>query len=150
MKRSSTVGIPSCRIPPPGLGISTRLTASGTYVPLNNCLRIFGHFLFRHSGNSCTVIPSIPGEPPFRFTLRRAVNRLSLSTTFSINCSSSTGLAVSAFDVNNPPLISKGNHNCFAGLLFNRLSVLQPYHLIPSQETVQAFGGGITLKSSSG
>ena len=38
---------------------------------------------------------------------------------------------MSDFDVNNPPLISKGNHNCFAGLMFTRLSVLQSYHLIP-------------------
>ena len=126
MNRSSTVGIPSYRIPPPGLGISTRFTGQGVYSPRINCLRISGHRRFRYSGNSFTVIPSIPGLPPFRFTFRSAVCRFSRSTIFSSNCLFPIGKTDSAFDANNSPLTYMGNHNYFAGLIFTRLSVRFP------------------------
>ena len=150
MNRSSTVGIPSCRIPPPGLGISTRFHLEAVHMPRS--LIADGSSAISVSGIRVNLQPSYRlSRERLRsaFTLRRAVNRLSLSTTFSISCSSSTGLAVSAFVVNNPPFISKDNHNCLAGPIVHASSVLQSYHLIPSQGTVQAFRGGITSNASS-
>ena len=41
-KRSSTVGTPSSRSPPPGLGIVTRRTGAGRYVPASSCARTSG------------------------------------------------------------------------------------------------------------
>ena len=43
IKRSVTVGMPSSRSPPSGLGIVTRRTGLGRYVPDNSCSRIAGH-----------------------------------------------------------------------------------------------------------
>ena len=59
MTLSCTVGMPSIRVPPFGLGISTRLTAAGMYRPpdvrANACsvfLKVSPHFVDAHTVNS--------------------------------------------------------------------------------------------------
>src|ERR1035441_826324 len=94
MNRSSTVGMPSLRTPPSGLGISTRLTGCGSYVPLNNCSRMTGQCCFRYSGNCGTVIPSTPALPLFALTRFNACLQFSRPQTSSINCSAIAGLSI--------------------------------------------------------
>ena len=47
MNRSSTVGIPKLRVPPPGFGISVRRTGWGTEVPSTRAARIVGPWACR-------------------------------------------------------------------------------------------------------
>ena len=89
--RSFTVGIPSFRIPPSGLGISTRLTGSGVYFPLLILSISSFWFSLRYAPISSMVIPSIPGAPLFAFTLLKALLRLPFSSIFS----KSSGCALS-------------------------------------------------------
>ena len=89
--RSFTVGMPSFRIPPSGLGISTRLTGSGVYFPLLTLSISPFWFSLRYAPISSTVIPSIPGAPLFAFTLLKALLRL----PFSSIPSKSSGCALS-------------------------------------------------------
>ena len=79
--RSFTVGIPGFRIPPSGLGISTRLTGSGVYFPLLILSISSFWFSLRYAPISSTVIPSIPGAPLFAFTLLKALLGLPFSVS---------------------------------------------------------------------
>ena len=81
IKRSSTVGMPNLRCPPPGFGISTRFTGLGRYLPVSSFVLILGQCFWRCSGSSATVIPSTPGAPRFCFTLSRATIRFSRLNT---------------------------------------------------------------------
>ncbi len=85
--RSCTVGIPSRRVPPWGLGISTRRTGLGTYVPLSSLQRMLSQCLRTWSRNCVTVIPSIPGAPALLFTARHAAVAFSGLTISSISFS---------------------------------------------------------------
>ena len=77
---STTVGIPSSRIPPPGLGMPTRRTGSGRYLPSSNRLRMSGHACLRYSPVSCTVRPSTPALPLLAFTRFHARAMFSLAS----------------------------------------------------------------------
>lgn len=63
MTLSCTVGMPSIRVPPFGLGISTRLTAAGMYRPSRMCAQMLAPCFSKCARISLTVIPSIPGAP---------------------------------------------------------------------------------------
>src|SRR6516164_1978957 len=64
MSRSTTVGTPSVRIPPVGLGISTRRTARGRYRPSSSACLTLGQCTLSQPLNSATVSSSTPGAPP--------------------------------------------------------------------------------------
>jgi hypothetical protein len=86
------------RTPPPsGLGISTRLTGCGLYVPFSSVARIDGQCSRRNPGSAWTVIPSTPGAPLFAFTRFNARFRFSRSHISSISRSQADGLSVSGF-----------------------------------------------------
>lgn len=61
MTLSCTVGMPSMRVPPFGLGISTRLTAAGIYLPSRMCAQMLAPCFSKCARTSLTLIPSIPG-----------------------------------------------------------------------------------------
>ena len=61
--RSVTVGIPSWRLPPSGLSISTRLTGVGRYCPDRAHSQSFPMTLFAQAGKSSMVMPSMPAAP---------------------------------------------------------------------------------------
>lgn len=79
--RSVTVGIPSSRLPPSGLGISTLRTACGVYRPPSICARSAGQCSRAWAGKSSMVTPSMPGAPLLAFTRCHARARLSLAST---------------------------------------------------------------------
>src|SRR6266851_2716402 len=85
--RSSTVGMPRSLTPPLGLGISTRRTGLGTYVPARSLARMASQCLRTWSRSSCVLMPSMPGAPPLRVTASQATVALSCVTTLSINSS---------------------------------------------------------------
>src|SRR6516162_1283979 len=88
MSRSTTVGTPSVRIPPVGLGISTRRTARGRYRPSSSACLTLGQCTLSQPLNSATVSSSTPGAPLFWTTRRYASHKLLRSTTRSIRWSS--------------------------------------------------------------
>ena len=65
--RSTTVGMPNCRIPafgPPGLGICTPRTGLGSYVPSRSDAVSSCRCAASQGSSSSTVIPSAPGRAP--------------------------------------------------------------------------------------
>src|SRR6185437_5316223 len=84
MSRSNTVGTPSVRTPPEGLGISTRRTAWGMYRPASSASFTLGQCTLSQSLNSVTARSSTPGAPLFRTTRWYADHKLLRSTTRSI------------------------------------------------------------------
>jgi hypothetical protein len=74
IRRSTTVGIPSRRTPPSGLGISTRRTGRGLYVPPRSSSLIHTQCSMSQGLRSAVSIPSIPAAPLF------------LRTCFSASC----------------------------------------------------------------
>lgn len=52
--------MPDCRIPPSGLGISTRPMGCGTQLPASSAAHIAGQCSSRQVGNSATLTPSTP------------------------------------------------------------------------------------------
>ena len=89
ISRSTTVGMPSVRTPPEGLGMSTRRTGCGTYRPASNASFTLGQCTLSQSFNSDTVTASTPGAPLFRTTRWYASHMLLRSTTRSISAWSS-------------------------------------------------------------
>src|SRR6185436_1705035 len=85
--RSSTVGMPSSLTPPLGLGISTRLTGLGTYVPACSFKRMLSQCLRTWSRSCVVVIPSMPGAPALRVTASQAAVAFSFATISSISSS---------------------------------------------------------------
>lgn len=62
--RSAIIGIPSWRLPPSGLSISTRLTGAGRYWPERSSVIIRFRFpAFAQAGKSSMVTPSMPAAP---------------------------------------------------------------------------------------
>ncbi len=84
MSRSSTVGMPSSRTPPPLLGICCRFTGEGWYVPASRSSRSRAQFAHRYGSSSSVVIPSTPGLPLFFLTRFSAAFRFGRDSTFSI------------------------------------------------------------------
>ena len=82
-RQATTVGIPSIRLPPSGLGISTLRTACGWYRPSPICCRTAGQCARAWAGKSSMVMPSMPGAPLLAFTRFHARARLSLASTSS-------------------------------------------------------------------
>jgi len=120
MNRSTTVGMPSFRIPPLAFGMSCCFTAAGWYVPSSSCSRSRGQCSRRKPGNSSTVIPSMPGLPLFFLTRFSAARRFWRSHAFSIRSlapeRSSPCAAVGAsslrFPVGVSPLFPSGSSSC--------------------------------------
>jgi hypothetical protein len=83
IRRSTTVGTPSIRSPPSGLGIVTRRTGAGRYVPSSSCLRIATQFSRSHGRSSAIVLPSTPAAPRLRSTRFNARSRFSRENTIS-------------------------------------------------------------------
>jgi hypothetical protein len=70
----------------------------------------------RYPGNSSTVIPSIPGLPPWRYTRRHAARRCPRSPTRSIRLSSRTGGRCPDAPTEESPLRSAtGSASCCPG-----------------------------------
>src|SRR6266705_5045858 len=86
--------MPNCRTPTVAFGITTHLTACGSYVPSSSFSLIFAQCSRRYGINCSTVNPSTPAAPLFLFTCSYALSLFSRATTASINCSVS-GLTVS-------------------------------------------------------
>jgi hypothetical protein len=125
MNRSRTVGIPSFRTPPPGLGLSTRFTGLGRYVPANSDARIPGQGMRKYPGHASTLSPSIPGLPPFVLTRASAATRFFLSTTPSITRASATGAFPADTPTDASPLRStKGSMGGLSGAVL-RSSLLR-------------------------
>ena len=78
ISRSRTVGMPSGRVPPFALGISTRLTGEGWYLPVKSACRIWVHRGLVCSGNCSMETPSTPGAPWLAFTRFQASAMFSL------------------------------------------------------------------------
>ena len=70
--------MPSARAPPPGLGIATRLTGLGRYVPAKTPARILGQWCLRYSTVWSMAIASIPAAPLLAFTRFIALSRFCL------------------------------------------------------------------------
>lgn len=100
MTLSCTVGMPSIREPPFGLGISTRLTATGMYRPSRMCAQMLAPCFSKCARISLTVIPSTPGAPLLAITRLHAVCMFSGDSTSSsvisgyLLCSSSVQVCV--------------------------------------------------------
>jgi len=73
--------MPSGRCPPSGLGICTRLTGCGRYVPASTVARMSSQCCRTNAGNASVDIPSIPGAPWFARTRFHALSRFSRSST---------------------------------------------------------------------
>ena len=69
-------GCPASASLPSGLGISTRRTGCGTYVPLSSSSRIRAQCSRQYGIRSSTVIPSTPGAPPLRTTRACAASKV--------------------------------------------------------------------------
>ena len=85
MTRSTAVGIPSFRFLPFSLGISTRRTGCGRYLPSTMDSRISLPLSLRYCRSSSTFIPSTPPAPLFRLTRLYARFRFPASTILSSN-----------------------------------------------------------------
>src|SRR5437870_8971735 len=85
--RLSTVGMPTSLTPPLGLGISTRRTGLGAYVPARSLARMVSQYFRTWSRSWVVVMPSMPGAPPLRLTASQAAVALACVTTFSIRSS---------------------------------------------------------------
>jgi hypothetical protein len=72
------IGMPSSRSPPSGLGIVTRRTGLGRYVPRNSCSRIAGHAVRRWATVWSMSRPSTPAAPLLARTRCSARCRFSL------------------------------------------------------------------------
>lgn len=74
-------------MPPLGLGISTRRTGLGTYVPARRLARRTSQCLRTGSRSCWVVMPSMPGAPALRLTARQAAVAFSCVTICSIRSS---------------------------------------------------------------
>ena len=142
MNRSSTVGMPSSRMPPSLFGMSCRLTGWGLYVPASSCSRSTGQVARRWSRSASTVIPSMPGLPLFFCTRFNAAMTLPRSTTRSIRSAPSFPersfpcAAVDASPLRSAlgasPLPSSGSSSCpdfwrMASSRFTGVSLSSPF-----------------------
>jgi len=113
MNRSNTVGIPSPRLPPSGLGISTRRTGLGTYRPASSFARSCGQCAARWSGSCPTSMRSMPLAPRLRLTAASARPQFSPATTSAIRFSCiACGRKVRKVSASPPPLWPR--HGCTA------------------------------------
>jgi len=83
--RSTTVGIPNCRSPPPGFGIALPRTGCGSYLPSSNDASNSSLWALIQSYNSSTLISSTPGAPRLAFSRLYARFKFSRSHILSIS-----------------------------------------------------------------
>ncbi len=135
MKRSSTVGIPSVRTPPPLFGIWCRLTGEGRYVPVSSCPRITSQFFHRYGSSSSVFIPSMPGPPLFFLTRFRAAFRFGRRSASSIRLLPGCPLPFAAGGASTlrpsreaSPRLMNGSSSCpdFCGMAPSRLKRASP------------------------
>jgi len=84
-----TVGTPNVLTPtPPGLGISTALTAGGKYVPDDIRFQILYRLLFRSFSNASIDTPSTPAAPLLLRTFSNAyhTNRFEIVNGLPSGC----------------------------------------------------------------
>src|SRR5579864_235629 len=105
---AATVGMPSVRTPPCGLGISTFRTACGMYSPAHSACLTFAQCALSHGFNSATVSLSTPGAPSFATTRSYAPSMLLRSTTASISRDASGFVSPAATDPASAPAPDPG------------------------------------------
>ena len=93
---SRQVGTPSKRSPPPGLGITTRRTGEGRYVPASRACRTGAQCSRSHGTSSSVVMPSTPGAPPLALTRLNARPRFSGESIRSHKLTSRPGMTASS------------------------------------------------------
>ena len=94
---SRQVGTPSKRSPaPPGLGITTRRTGDGRYVPASSASRTCTQCSRSHGTSSSAVMPSAPGAPALALTRLNARPRFSGESICSHNETSRPGMTASS------------------------------------------------------
>jgi hypothetical protein len=109
-------GEPEVASPPPGWGISTRLTGLGWEVPAKRDARSAGQWGRKYPGSPSTGRPAIPGLPPFVFTRANAAKSFLRSTTPAITRASVTGVCPLAAPTDALPLWSaQGSVSCVSG-----------------------------------
>ena len=90
------VDTPSKRSPPPGLGITTRRTGDGRYVPASRACRTDAQCSRSHGTSSSVVMPSTPGAPPLALTRLNARPRFSGESICSHRETSRPGMTASS------------------------------------------------------
>ena len=93
---AASVGTPSNRSPPPGLGITTRRTGDGRYVPASRACRTDAQCSRSHGTSSPVVMPSTPGAPPLALTRHGARPRFSGESNRSHSETSRPGMTASS------------------------------------------------------
>ena len=93
---AASVGTPSNRSPPPGLGITTRRTGDGRYVPASRACRTDAQCSRSHGTSSPVVMPSTPGAPPLALTRLGARPRFSGESNRSHSETSRPGMTASS------------------------------------------------------
>ena len=99
---SRQVGTPSNRSPPPGLGITTRRTGDGRYVPASRAWRTCAQCSRSHGTSSSVVMPSTPGAPALALTRLNARPRFSGESNCSHNETSRPGMTASSGRAGRP------------------------------------------------
>ena len=82
--RSLTVGMPSGRLPPPVLGISTRRTASARYRPVLSCSASSPRYFGAWASKRAMLMPSMPAAPRLLLTCCQAACSVESRQTLSI------------------------------------------------------------------
>src|SRR5262245_60372286 len=83
--RSLTVGMPSGRVLPSLLGMSTRLTAWGWYVPILSAVSSSDRYISAFAANRSIDCPSTPAAPRLASTFAQAALSVAGANTLSIN-----------------------------------------------------------------
>src|SRR5512145_3331249 len=83
--RSLTVGMPSGRVLPSPLGMSTRLTACGRYVPARSAASSSDRYTSAFAANRSIDCPSTPAAPRLASTFTQAALSVAGANTLSIN-----------------------------------------------------------------
>ena len=92
---AASVGTPSNRSPPPGLGITTRRAGDGRYVPASRAARTCPQCSCSHGRNWPVVMPSAPGAPRLASTRLSARPRFSRESNRSHSGTSRPGMTAS-------------------------------------------------------
>ncbi len=97
-----TAGTPSKRSPPPGLGITTRRTGDGRYVPASKAWRTCAQCPRSHRTSSSVVMLSTPGAPRLALTRLNARPRFSGESICSHKLTSRPGMTASSECADRP------------------------------------------------
>src|SRR6266516_7925423 len=93
---AATVGTPSKRSPPPGLGITTRRTGEGWYMPASRAFRTCTQCSCSHGRSWPVVMPSTPGAPRLASTRLSARPRFCGESICSHKLTSKPGMTASS------------------------------------------------------